>query len=214
MSATVLDGKALGARIRGELKLETARLAAEGITPGLAVVLVGDDPASQIYVRSKTSACARGRHQDIRPPAAGGDVRRRVAGPGRVAQHRSGRRRHPDPAAAARRDRRATRSVRGRSAQRRRRHPSGKRRPLADGRTAVRRLHAVRRDEADRGGAAAAGRSARRGRRSIEHGRQADGGVAAQRERDRDGLSFQDAAISRRRSGAPIFWSPPSAGPR
>jgi len=59
MPATVLDGKALAARIRGELKLETERLAAEGITPGLAVVLVGDDAASQIYVRNKTTACAQ-----------------------------------------------------------------------------------------------------------------------------------------------------------
>jgi methylenetetrahydrofolate dehydrogenase (NADP+)/methenyltetrahydrofolate cyclohydrolase len=59
MSATVLDGKALAARIRGELKVETERLGAERITPGLAVVLVGDDPASQIYVRNKTTACAQ-----------------------------------------------------------------------------------------------------------------------------------------------------------
>ena len=59
MPATVLDGKALAARIRGELKLETERLAAEGIAPGLAVVLVGEDPASQIYVRNKTTACAQ-----------------------------------------------------------------------------------------------------------------------------------------------------------
>jgi methylenetetrahydrofolate dehydrogenase (NADP+) / methenyltetrahydrofolate cyclohydrolase len=59
MPATVLDGKALAARIRAELKLETERLAAEGIAPGLAVVLVGDDPASQIYVRNKTTACAQ-----------------------------------------------------------------------------------------------------------------------------------------------------------
>jgi methylenetetrahydrofolate dehydrogenase (NADP+)/methenyltetrahydrofolate cyclohydrolase len=59
MPATVLDGKALAARIRGELKVETEKLAAEGITPGLAVVLVGDDPASQIYVRNKTTACAQ-----------------------------------------------------------------------------------------------------------------------------------------------------------
>jgi methylenetetrahydrofolate dehydrogenase (NADP+)/methenyltetrahydrofolate cyclohydrolase len=75
MSATVLDGKALGARIRGELKLETARLAAEGITPGLAVVLVGDDPASQIYVRSKTSACAEAgiKTFDHRLPASTSD---------------------------------------------------------------------------------------------------------------------------------------------
>src|SRR4029079_13175945 len=59
MSATVLDGKALAARIRGDLKGDTERLAAVGITPGLAVVLVGEDPASQIYVRSKTAACAQ-----------------------------------------------------------------------------------------------------------------------------------------------------------
>ena len=59
MPATVLDGKALAARIRGDLKLETERLATAGITPGLAVVLVGDDPASQIYVRNKTTACAQ-----------------------------------------------------------------------------------------------------------------------------------------------------------
>src|SRR6187551_2339444 len=59
MPATVLDGKALAARIRGELKLDAERLAAEGIAPGLAVVLVGDDPASQIYVRNKTTACAQ-----------------------------------------------------------------------------------------------------------------------------------------------------------
>jgi methylenetetrahydrofolate dehydrogenase (NADP+) / methenyltetrahydrofolate cyclohydrolase len=76
MSATVLDGKALGARIRGELKLETDRLAAEGITPRLAVVLVGDDPASQIYVRSKTAACAQAGIMtfDHRLPAATSDA--------------------------------------------------------------------------------------------------------------------------------------------
>ena len=72
MPATVLDGKALAARIRGDLKLETEKLAAEGITPGLAVVLVGEDPASQIYVRNKTAACAQAGIQtfDHRLPAA------------------------------------------------------------------------------------------------------------------------------------------------
>src|SRR5262245_56325141 len=71
MPATVLDGKALAARIRGDLKLETEKLAAEGITPGLAVVLVGDDPASQVYVRNKTAACAQAGIQtfDHRLPA-------------------------------------------------------------------------------------------------------------------------------------------------
>jgi len=55
--ARILDGKALAARVRGEIAVEARRLAASGVTPGLAVVLVGDNPASQIYVRSKTRAC-------------------------------------------------------------------------------------------------------------------------------------------------------------
>ncbi len=59
MSAAILDGKALAARIRGELTEEVGRLHARGIEPGLAVVLVGEDPASQIYVRNKTTACAQ-----------------------------------------------------------------------------------------------------------------------------------------------------------
>jgi len=59
MSATLLDGKALAARLRTELTGEAARLAETGVRPGLAVVLVGDDPASQIYVRNKTAACAQ-----------------------------------------------------------------------------------------------------------------------------------------------------------
>ncbi len=54
MSATILDGKAFAAKIRGEVADHVARLAADhGIKPGLAVVLVGEDPASQVYVRSK-----------------------------------------------------------------------------------------------------------------------------------------------------------------
>jgi methylenetetrahydrofolate dehydrogenase (NADP+)/methenyltetrahydrofolate cyclohydrolase len=56
-AAKVLDGKALAARIRGELAVEARRLTARGVTPGLAVVMVGDDPASAVYVRNKTKAC-------------------------------------------------------------------------------------------------------------------------------------------------------------
>lgn len=57
MPAKILDGKALAARIRAGLAEEASRLGARGARPGLAVVLVGDDPASQIYVRNKTKAC-------------------------------------------------------------------------------------------------------------------------------------------------------------
>lgn len=57
MSAIIMDGKALSAKIRGEILEETRTLEAQGIRPGLAVILVGQDPASQIYVRNKEKAC-------------------------------------------------------------------------------------------------------------------------------------------------------------
>ncbi|TFG44609.1 MAG: bifunctional methylenetetrahydrofolate dehydrogenase/methenyltetrahydrofolate cyclohydrolase FolD [Gemmatimonadales bacterium] len=57
MTARILDGKALGLAIREEVAVDVAKLAAVGIKPGLAVVLVGEDPASQVYVRSKGRAC-------------------------------------------------------------------------------------------------------------------------------------------------------------
>jgi methylenetetrahydrofolate dehydrogenase (NADP+)/methenyltetrahydrofolate cyclohydrolase len=58
MPAKIIDGKALAQRIRGTIATTAARLSGGGTTPGLAVVLVGADPASQIYVRNKTKACA------------------------------------------------------------------------------------------------------------------------------------------------------------
>jgi methylenetetrahydrofolate dehydrogenase (NADP+) / methenyltetrahydrofolate cyclohydrolase len=59
MSATIIDGKAVAARVREEVAAEVSELAAHtGLTPGLATVLVGDDPASQIYVGGKQRACA------------------------------------------------------------------------------------------------------------------------------------------------------------
>lgn len=57
MTARLLDGAALGRQIRGEVAADVARLAGQGIRPGLAVILVGEDPASQVYVRSKGKAC-------------------------------------------------------------------------------------------------------------------------------------------------------------
>jgi methylenetetrahydrofolate dehydrogenase (NADP+) / methenyltetrahydrofolate cyclohydrolase len=54
MTATVIDGKAFAAKVRAQVAAHVARLKEEnGITPGLAVVLVGEDPASQVYVRNK-----------------------------------------------------------------------------------------------------------------------------------------------------------------
>ena len=57
MAATLIDGKALAAQVRAEVKEKTARLAQRGIRPGLAVVLAGDDAASRVYVRNKQRAC-------------------------------------------------------------------------------------------------------------------------------------------------------------
>jgi methylenetetrahydrofolate dehydrogenase (NADP+)/methenyltetrahydrofolate cyclohydrolase len=58
MTAQIIDGLALSRQLRAEVAQRTAVLAARGVRPGLAVVLVGDDPASQIYVRNKVKACA------------------------------------------------------------------------------------------------------------------------------------------------------------
>ena len=58
-TARILDGKATAAAIKGELALRVQALKARGITPGLATLLVGDDPASQSYVRSKHRDCAQ-----------------------------------------------------------------------------------------------------------------------------------------------------------
>ena len=66
MSATIIDGKAISNAIRGEIRAETEALKACGIVPGLAVVLVGDDPASKVYVRNKEKACLEtGFHSEV-----------------------------------------------------------------------------------------------------------------------------------------------------
>jgi methylenetetrahydrofolate dehydrogenase (NADP+)/methenyltetrahydrofolate cyclohydrolase len=57
MTARILDGRKLSAEIRASVKEETAFLREKGIVPGLAVVLVGDDPASKVYVGQKEKGC-------------------------------------------------------------------------------------------------------------------------------------------------------------
>ncbi len=57
MAAQIINGKEIAAQIRRELKERVERLAAQGRRPGLAVVLVGDNPASAVYVRQKKKAC-------------------------------------------------------------------------------------------------------------------------------------------------------------
>jgi methylenetetrahydrofolate dehydrogenase (NADP+) / methenyltetrahydrofolate cyclohydrolase len=55
--AAIIDGKAIAARVREEVRARVAALRTRGTVPGLATVLVGDDPASAVYVRSKEKAC-------------------------------------------------------------------------------------------------------------------------------------------------------------
>ena len=57
MTAQLIDGNVLSRQLRTEVAARTAALKDRGITPGLAVVLVGDNPASQVYVRNKVKAC-------------------------------------------------------------------------------------------------------------------------------------------------------------
>ena len=69
--ATLIDGAAIGRLVRQDVAKEVDRLKTLGITPGLSVVLVGDDPASAVYVRSKGKACEEAgmRGETIRLPA-------------------------------------------------------------------------------------------------------------------------------------------------
>ena len=70
--ARILNGIAIRDQIYAELKQEITALSGEGIRPGLAAILVGENPASQIYVRSKIAACEQlglGKHWQHTPPA-------------------------------------------------------------------------------------------------------------------------------------------------
>lgn len=53
MTAQIIDGNALSKQLRAQVAIDTAKLTAQGVKPGLAVVLVGENPASQVYVRNK-----------------------------------------------------------------------------------------------------------------------------------------------------------------
>ena len=54
----IIDGKNIAQKVKGDVKREVFKLKLQGINPGLAVVLVGENPASKIYVRNKQKACA------------------------------------------------------------------------------------------------------------------------------------------------------------
>ena len=71
MTATIIDGKAIAKRYREELKAKVDDLKRAGVVPGLAVAIVGDDPASRVYVRNKALACeALGMHSEVHAMSA------------------------------------------------------------------------------------------------------------------------------------------------
>ncbi|HVY06298.1 MAG TPA: bifunctional methylenetetrahydrofolate dehydrogenase/methenyltetrahydrofolate cyclohydrolase FolD [Burkholderiales bacterium] len=72
MAATIMDGVAVSKAIRAQWKDRADVLTQQGVTPGLAVILVGDNPASQVYVRNKVKACGEmGLHSELHQfPAA------------------------------------------------------------------------------------------------------------------------------------------------
>ena len=66
MSAKIIDGKAIAQQVRIEWKARTANLRGRGVVPGLAVIIIGDNPASLVYIRHKTRACAEiGIHSEV-----------------------------------------------------------------------------------------------------------------------------------------------------
>ena len=68
MTATLIDGVAVSKAIRAQWKQRVETLKARGVTPGLAVILVGDNPASQVYVRNKVKACGEvGLYSELHP---------------------------------------------------------------------------------------------------------------------------------------------------
>ena len=75
-SAKLIDGTAIGREMRAQLAAEIGNLKSRGVTPGLAVVLAGDNPASQVYVRMKGKACDEAglHHETIRLPKETGEA--------------------------------------------------------------------------------------------------------------------------------------------
>ncbi len=66
MTARIIDGNALSAEVRDQLAMRAAALKEKGITPCLAVILVGEDPASAVYVRNKVAACEKAGMRSLR----------------------------------------------------------------------------------------------------------------------------------------------------
>ena len=196
-SMTILDGKATAETIRREVATRVAAMVDGGARPpGLAVVLVGDDPASKVYVGSKIKAC-EGR--DGQPP---GDPPERYGcghpAPGDRRAERGRRdRRLPGPTPAAGTPPGARDGLAGRARKGRRRLPRHQRRPALAGRGRLRPGDPVRHRRAAQALRDPDPGCPRRHRRPLEHRRQADGGPPAAGERHRHRLPLAHARPAR-----------------
>ena len=82
MAAIILDGNKIAAEIRAEVATEVKTLTAAGMRPGLAVVLVGHNPASEIYVRGKVKSCEEAGNLQRKADPTGHDFDPGAAGTG------------------------------------------------------------------------------------------------------------------------------------
>ncbi len=165
VAARVIDGKAVGAEVRERVRAEVAEyVAGSGRVPGLATVIVGEDPASKIYIEMKQRACEEAGMTSVHHGLADRDQRGRAARAGRHPQRRRRRRRDPRPAAAARADRSRPGDRGDRPGQGRRRPDADQRRPARPRHPRLRPGDAGRSDGAaePRGGGARRGRGGRR----------------------------------------------------
>ena len=102
MSATIISGREIAKAIRAELKERVAELKEQSLVPGLATVLVGDDPASHQYVGMKNKAAGEAGIYSRQVSLPVGDVRGGIAGADRGPECRPRDPRHPRSTAAAR----------------------------------------------------------------------------------------------------------------
>ncbi len=101
MTAQLIDGNALSRQLRTQVAERAAALKARGVTPGLAVILVGDNPASQVYVRNKVKACEDSGLYSVLERHRCQHDRGRAAGARRGAEQRPQHPRHPGAIAVA-----------------------------------------------------------------------------------------------------------------
>ena len=213
MAARVIDGKAVAAAVRERVKVDVAAYAEEtGRTPALATVLVGEDPASEIYVRNKRRACEEVGMRSIHHGLDGRDRARRSCSTwsrelgedddvdGILVQLPLPAHIDPDAVVAA-----------IDPAQGRRRADAGQRRPARPRHAGPGALHAGRGDgaAAPRGGRAGGRRGGRR--RPLEAGRRPGRAPAAGGQRDGDRLPLAHPRPRRRPAAAPTSSSPRSA---